>query len=377
MMRVAFDVSVLDEREPTGVARAAEELLRALAQSAGGEELVLVAPGAIPERARAAAREAELLALPRCFPRRLWRELAAPRGARRAAIDLWHSPVTAFPLFVRCARVATVHEIALAEKELGARDGEGRLIQRARLRLATRADRVLCDSETTLARFVARHPRAAPRAVCVPLGVSFAFATCVPSSQERRAALVGGPEPYLLVLGTLRAKKDPLTALAAFAAARERLRTPLRLVFAGPAGSAAEELARAIEVRGLAGCVRIAGYVPDDELPSLVAGALALLFLSRSEGFGLPVLEAQAAGVPVIASHIDALVETSGGAALFARVDDVDAAALAIVVIATDERQRSGLIARGRANATARTWAATAAAVRAQWQEALAARDRV
>ncbi|MBL8901079.1 MAG: glycosyltransferase, partial [Planctomycetes bacterium] len=186
----------------------------------------------------------------------------------------------------------------------------------------------------------------------------------------------GGSEPYLLVLGTLRAKKDPLAALAAFAAARERLRSPLRLVFAGPLGSAADELARAIEARGLASCVRIAGYVPDAELPSLVAGALALLFLSRSEGFGLPVLEAQAAGVPVIASQIDTLVETSGGAALFARVDDVDDAALAILVIASEERQRSYLIARGRANAAARTWAATAAAVRTQWQKALSAREQ-
>ncbi|MBL8897277.1 MAG: hypothetical protein JNM84_06605, partial [Planctomycetes bacterium] len=79
-MRVAFDVSVLAEREPTGVARAAEELLRALARSAGEEELVLVAPEAIPDRARAAAPEAEPLALHPSLPKRLWRELAAPRG---------------------------------------------------------------------------------------------------------------------------------------------------------------------------------------------------------------------------------------------------------------------------------------------------------
>jgi glycosyltransferase involved in cell wall biosynthesis len=370
--RVAFDVGVLAEREPTGVARAAEELLRALAAAPEEFELVLVAPDAVPERARAAAPGASAHGLRGGFPARLWREFAAPRWVRREGIALWHAPVTAFPFLARCARVATVHELALAEPGFGARDGEGALAQRARLWLAARAaTRVLCVSETTRARFAARFPHAAPRARCVAHGVSAAFAGAEALSPARRELLVGGKEPYVLVLGTRREKKDPLAALAAFETARIRLGRSLRLVFAGPPGTHAEELARAIASRGFAEHVRIAGYVDDAELPGLLSGARALLFLSRSEGCGLPILEAQAAGVPVVAAGIEALRETSGGAALFAAPGDAAGAAAALIALEEQPALRGELVARGRANAATRTWAGTAAAVRELWRDAL------
>lgn len=372
MTRVAFDVSVLAEREPTGVARAAEELLRALAAKPEELELVLVAPGTVPERARAAAPRATAHGLRGIWPARLWRELAAPRWARRERIALWHAPVTAFPFRARCARVATVHELALDEPGFGARDGEGALAQRGRLWLAARAaTRVLCVSETTRARFAARYPYAASRSRCVPHGVSAAFLGAEALSPARRELLVGGAEPYLLVLGTRRAKKDPLTALAAFAAARARLGRGLRLVFAGPLGSQANELAQAIAGSGLDSHVHVAGFVPEPELPSLVAGARALLLLSRSEGCGLPVLEAQAAGVPVVATAIEALRETSGGAALFAAPGDADGAARALVALEEQPALRSELVARGRAHAASRTWASAASAVQELWRDAL------
>jgi alpha-1,3-rhamnosyl/mannosyltransferase len=106
-------------------------------------------------------------------------------------------------------------------------------------------------------------------------------------------------------------------------------------------------------------------YVAEELLPGLVAGARALLYPSLSEGFGLPPLEAMAAGVPVLASDRGAIPEVAGDAALLVAATDEDAFARAIVRICSDEELRGSLIARGKERATlftpervARSWSA-------------------
>ena len=106
--------------------------------------------------------------------------------------------------------------------------------------------------------------------------------------------------------------------------------------------------------------VHVLGYVPDDELPGLYAGASALAMPSLYEGFGLPCLEAMASGTPVVAADRAALPETCGDAALLVDPDDPEAFADALVTAATDEATRTRLIAAGRARAAELTWDRTA-----------------
>jgi glycosyltransferase involved in cell wall biosynthesis len=102
--------------------------------------------------------------------------------------------------------------------------------------------------------------------------------------------------------------------------------------------------------------MRPLGYVPEDDLPGLYAGALALAMPSLYEGFGLPVLEAMASGVPVVAADRSALPETCGGAALLVDPNDADALADALVIAATDEKVRRYLIGHGLARAAGFSW---------------------
>jgi glycosyltransferase involved in cell wall biosynthesis len=165
---------------------------------------------------------------------------------------------------------------------------------------------------------------------------------------------VGG---YWLTLGGIVARKGLDTAIRALA----RVRGDLPLVVAGPAGDAARALRGVAAESGMLDRVRFVGFVPDEHLPDLVAGARALLHPSLDEGFGLVPLEAMAAGTPVLAARTGAIPEVVGDAAWLLDTVDVGAWAEALDALARDERLVSDLTARGRARASSFTWGATVA----------------
>ncbi len=337
-MRIALDVSLLDRAEPTGVERGLATLREALLGCGPALQLVQ-------------------LSAPPSLPVALWRETTLPTLLAGHRIDVYHSPVAAVPLRAGCAVVATLHELPWASSDAAARaTGDGRWTHRARTALAVAvATRLVCVSERTREHLLARHPEAAPRAVVIPHAVDARFKPAAPDSDEAREdetlrARLGlgadGRAPLLLAVGRLRRKKNLAALLEAVAAARAP--AGMRLVLAGPDGDASDALAARARRADLAGRVLFPGAVDDRTLLALYRGATAVAFPSLFEGFGLPVLEAMACGVPVLASEEGAAPEVRGQAVELCRAGDPASLAATLQQLLNSPARRAELVARGR-----------------------------
>jgi len=165
--------------------------------------------------------------------------------------------------------------------------------------------------------------------------------------------------PYLLIIGTLEPRKNHRLALQSLVQLKA-LGYPHRLIVGGGKGWLFESISDAVVSMGLVDDVSFIGYVPEADLPALYAGADAFLFPSEYEGFGLPLLEAMACGVPVVCSRTSSLPELAGEAALLIDPHDAGALTAAIRQIIDHPELASTLRQRGLLQVRHFTWESTA-----------------
>jgi glycosyltransferase involved in cell wall biosynthesis len=219
-------------------------------------------------------------------------------------------------------------------------------------RSARRAARVLTGSESTKRDLVERYRVPEERIIVTPYGVDPVFRPDGPRPEQ---------PPYALVVGALQDRKRPELALLALRA----VDSELRLVFAGPDRGLEPQLRDDARLLGLADRVEFAGHVDRDDLAALYRGAACLVFPSRYEGFGLPVLEAMASGTPVVATRSSSIPEVAGDAAILV---DGEADELASgIARALSERDR--LVSAGLERARQFSWAETARRTAAVYRE--------
>jgi glycosyltransferase involved in cell wall biosynthesis len=231
---------------------------------------------------------------------------------------------------------------------------------------ARRADAVVVPSEYTARQVVDRLGVPRDRVYVCPAGAP----TWLAQSQHR----VSTERQYVLFVGTLEPRKNLGVLLDAYASLLGRgVRVP-RLVLAGRATPDAANWLDRAQRPPLAGHVEHRGYLAAEDRAALYAGARLLVMPSLDEGFGLPVLEAMTAGVPVVASTRGSMPEVAGDAAVFVDPTDVDGFAHAIERLLEDERHAQDLAARGVARAAHFSWRRTAAAVRRAYLDAIARR---
>jgi glycosyltransferase involved in cell wall biosynthesis len=184
-----------------------------------------------------------------------------------------------------------------------------------------------------------------------------------PETLEEMRCRYGLTGEYLLAVGTIEPRKNLSMMLDAFLEVKARPgRQDLRLVIVGKKGWLFREFFRRLAELGLDDGQQVVfpGYVADEDLPALYAGAACFVFPSLYEGFGLPVLEAMASGAPVVCSNASSLPEVAGDAALMVAPDDPGGFARAVERVLADGELRGELRARGLRRAAQFTWERTA-----------------
>jgi glycosyltransferase involved in cell wall biosynthesis len=233
-----------------------------------------------------------------------------------------------------------------------------------------RAARVIAVSEFTRADIIDLYGLDPGKVVAIPNGVDGRFRPLAEAKmrvQERFAI----NRPYMLCVGALQARKNVPLAIEAYSRVMGR-GTDCELVVAGGDRGGRLDVLDAILRARLTGRVHLLGHVEDAEMPALYSGAKALLFPSLYEGFGLPALEAMAAGTPVIASNTTGLAEVVGDAGLTVDPRSAEELADAMGRILADAALRERLVAAGLARAREFTWARAAAVTAGVYREALA-----
>lgn len=365
-----------------GVGRYLEGLATGLA-AAGRRPMLVVRPDH-ESHFRTLAPEAQIALAPAWINRRglrfVWEQFGLPPLARRVGARAIHSPHYTFPLapFARgLRRVVTVHD-ATFFSDPHAHSTIKRLFFKTWIRAGVRADVQLVAPSQATADEVSKYAGRPRRPIVVAYHGVDPQVFHVPSAaevSEFRATHELGDAQWVAFLGTIEPRKRVGELIRAHRVLQDeytsRGDTAPLLLISGQRGWDADAAAELDAAAARAdGRVRELGYLPLDELRSLLGGASAVVYASIAEGFGLPVLEAMASGAAVITTKLSALPEVGGDAVVYTE-PDAQAIAEALRTLLSDESLRARMAAAGQERAARFTWEACARTHRDAYRSAL------
>ena len=305
----------------------------------------------------------------RAAARVLWEQLVQPWALHRIGAHLVHGPAFIGPLVTPCPVVVTIHDLSFIRFPTLFRPANRLYLTVLTHLSARRARRLIAVSAHAAAEATQLLGVPPERIDVVYHGVDPAFrllpADEVAAFRQRR----GLPERFVLCVGTLEPRKNQTRLVEAFARIHD---SQVKLVLVGGKGWLYDELFARVETLGLSKEIIFPGYVMNDELPLWYNASTVLAYPSLYEGFGLPVLEAQACGTPVLTSNVSSLPEAAGDAALLVDPYDVEALAAGLNRLLTDEPLRHELRERGLTHARRFTWPHTARETVRVYRRALA-----
>lgn len=282
-----------------------------------------------------------------------WEQLVLPRRLLTHRIDLLHSLGYVGPLRASCPHVVTIHDVNYQDPAVQMSWQKRRVLGAFVRAVAVHADHILTISEFSKTEIVAR------------LGISPNKVTAshlAPRSTRDGTQVapthdIACGAPYVIALaGSARHKNIP-RLIAAFAKIAEQVKHRLIIVGHLPDDGS---VGSAVAASGVAERIILTGYLTDSDLTAVLAGADVLAFPSLYEGFGLPVLDAQAAGVAVVCSNAGSLPEVAGSGALLFEPTSVESISRALVNVLRNTEVRSSLVRSGYANVRRFSWGSTA-----------------
>lgn len=360
--RIGIDFTAAS-RERAGIGRYARELIRALARFDHTHSYTLFVPR---------DAHADLLRFdwpPNFTIRRapfterylaaMWHRARIPLPVEVfiGKVDVFYSPDFLLPPTFAQRKLVTVHDLSYVRvPECFPRPLLNYLNQAVPPSVA-HADLILADAVSTQ-RDLSEVYRIPPEKIKVLYsGVDARFSPNVPNESRARVRQWTQGKPYILSVGTLQPRKNYVRLIEAFAQVISKLpNSNLQLVIAGGHGWMYEQIFQTVERLNLQERVLFPQFVSDDDLPALYTDATLFVYPSLYEGFGLPVAEAMACGVPVVSSNASSLPEVGGDAVLYFDPHNTDAMAEAIHRALTDESLREQLRTRGIEQAKKFSW---------------------
>jgi glycosyltransferase involved in cell wall biosynthesis len=293
----------------------------------------------------------------------------------RLKLDLYHATHYVLPAMVPSRVVVTIHDIIhLLYPEFLPSGLAFFYAQRMIHRSLTRGDRIIAVSQNTKADLMEYFDVDGKKIQVVYNGVEERFRERLSREEvDRRLATLGLARPYLLFVGNPKPHKNLDNVVQAYARARRMAQFDVPLVCVGDKSGSESKIRQRAQYLGLADRVLLRGHVPDELLPAIYQGATLFLYPTLYEGFGLPVVEAMASGVPVITSNTSALKEIAEGYAHLVDPLDVDGMAKAIANAMADDGRRAALAKLGSRRAEDFRWEETARKTLAIYRAALGA----
>lgn len=303
--------------------------------------------------------------------RLIWQQTAMIWHLWRKRVAVHWGPTFVLPWLTPCPCVVTVHDMTF-ELFPQAHERIKRLYFPLMIRMAVmRANHVLAISNNTAQDLARLIPASRVKTRVTPLGASVPAA--VPTSLPASPVSVPTPiePPFILSVGTIEPRKNLPRLVQAWQQLSDTERCAHQLLVVGATGWLVDDLQAQV---GEDASVVFAGHVPDAQLNACLQAATAFVYPSLYEGFGLPVLEAMASGVPVLTSGVSATLEVAGDAALLVDPESVDEIRAGLARLLSDTQLRAQLIEAGRARVMQFSWQETTKRTMAALEDAMQAR---
>lgn len=348
---IGVDASRMQTAQRTGTENYSDQIIRALLAIGAGRAWRLYLNTAEPP-----ANLPDITPPVDCRPipaRRLWTHVHLSREMLRHRPDALFVPAHVVPA-IHPPTVVTIHDLGYLRVPEAHPIRQRRMLDWTTRWSARVSHAIIVPSGQTRDDLVACYGTPAPKITVIHHGVHDRFRRpdLNPGDIRQRLML---PRPYVLAVGTVQPRKNyPLIARAMTVPESGALAHDL--VIAGKRGWQADDVMHDLEATGIGSRLRVLDYVPDEDLPALYAGADVFVQASRFEGFGMPVLEAMAAGAPVLSADTPSLREIGGDGALFFASDDQFSLARLMGQLLAHPQARQRLAHRGQAWASAFTW---------------------
>ena len=361
-MRLGLDARALASPVRSGVEHYVINLTRALAALPEAPDIIAYVDRPITDPALSDL-SSERLKIAVLRARRGWLRAALPWRLWRDHADLVHLPSTILPPILPCPAVVTVHDLAWARFPETYDAADLRMQTRVVPRSLRRAAHIIAVSQSTARDLTETLDVPADKITAIPLGVSPSFSpdgpALSPDAFPGAEHLAGG---YILHLATggPHPRKNVAGLLEAYARLRADHPAPPLVVAGDVSSKRGRVLLDAAAHLGLAEDVIFPGQVSEAVLPALYRSAIILAYPSLYEGFGLPILEAMASGLPVITSNRSSMPEAAGDAAVLVDPESLEDLTATLARALTDDALRRDLAQRGLARSREFTWDRTA-----------------